>query len=35
VKFFSDAEKTALRSKLNMEEGDCVFFADDKWEIAW
>ncbi len=34
VKFFSDAEKTALRSKLNMEEGDCVFFAADKWEIA-
>jgi len=34
VKFFSDAEKTALRSKLDMEEGDCVFFAADKWEIA-
>src|SRR5213595_1933024 len=34
VKFFSDAEKTALRSKLNMEEGDCVFLAADKWEIA-
>src|SRR5882672_4526502 len=34
VKFFSDAEKTGLRSKLNMEEGDCVFFAADKWEIA-
>src|SRR5438874_2955535 len=34
VKFFSDAEKTALRSKLNVEEGDCVFFASDKWEIA-
>ena len=34
VKFFSDAEKTALRSKLNMEEGDCAFFAADKWEIA-
>ena len=34
VKFFSDAEKTALRSKLNMEEGDCVFFAADRWEIA-
>ena len=25
VKFFSDAEKTALQSKLNIEEGDCVF----------
>jgi aspartyl-tRNA synthetase len=34
VKFFGDAEKTALGSKLNMEEGDCVFFAADKWEIA-
>jgi aspartyl-tRNA synthetase len=34
VKFFSDAEKTALQSKLNVEEGDCVFFAADKWEIA-
>ena len=34
VKFFSDAEKTALRSKLNMEEGDCVFFAADKWNVA-
>src|SRR5437773_719441 len=34
VKFFSDAEKTALQSKLNMEEGDCVFFAADNWEIA-
>jgi aspartyl-tRNA synthetase len=34
VKFFSDAEKPALQSKLNIEEGDCVFFAADKWEIA-
>jgi aspartyl-tRNA synthetase len=34
VKFFSDAEKTALRSKLNIEEGDCVFFAADKWSVA-
>src|SRR5436190_14429988 len=34
VKFFSDAEKAALRSRLNIEEGDCVFFAADKWEIA-
>jgi aspartyl-tRNA synthetase len=34
VKFFSDAEKTALRSKLNIEEGDCVFFAADTWSIA-
>src|SRR5262245_8540150 len=34
VKFFSDAEKAALQSKLNVKEGDCVFFAADKWEIA-
>src|SRR5437660_288647 len=34
VKFFSDAEKKALQSKLNIEEDDCVFFAADKWEIA-
>jgi aspartyl-tRNA synthetase len=34
VKFFSATEKTALQSKLNIEEGDCVFFGSDKWEIA-
>jgi aspartyl-tRNA synthetase len=34
VKFFTDAEKKALESKLNIEEGDCVFFGADKWEIA-
>src|SRR5437870_5834944 len=34
VKFFSDAEKAALQSKLKIEEGDCVFFTADKWEIA-
>ena len=34
VKFFSEAEKSALRSKLNIEEGDCVFFVADKLEIA-
>ncbi len=34
VKFFSEPEKAALRSKLKIEEGDCVFFAADKWEIA-
>jgi aspartyl-tRNA synthetase len=34
VKFFSDAEKTALQSKLNINEGDCVFFAADKWSVA-
>jgi aspartyl-tRNA synthetase len=34
VKFFSDAEKAALQTKLEIAEGDCVFFAADKWEIA-
>src|SRR5438132_8793541 len=34
VKFFSDAEKKALQSKLKIEEGDCIFFAADKWDIA-
>src|SRR5437763_13863342 len=34
VKFFNDAEKIALQSKLNIQEGDCLFFAADKWEIA-
>jgi aspartyl-tRNA synthetase len=34
VKFFTDAEKSALQSALNIQEGDCVFFAADKWEIA-
>jgi aspartyl-tRNA synthetase len=34
VKFFSDAEKAALQSKLNIEEGDLILFGADKWEIA-
>jgi aspartyl-tRNA synthetase len=34
VKFFSGAEKAALQSKLSIEEGDCVFFVADRWEIA-
>jgi len=34
VKFFSDAEKSALQTKLQIAEGDCVFFAADKWDIA-
>src|SRR6184192_2049028 len=34
VKFFSEAEKALLKSKLNIEEGDCVFFGADKWEVA-
>ena len=34
VKFFSEPEKAALKSKLKIEEGDCVFFGADKWEVA-
>ena len=34
VKFFSEAEKTALKSKLKIEEGDLILFGADKWEIA-
>ena len=34
VKFFSEAEKEALHSKLEIAEGDCIFFAAGKWEIA-
>jgi aspartyl-tRNA synthetase len=34
VKIYSETEKTALRSKLKIEEGDCIFFGADKWEIA-
>jgi aspartyl-tRNA synthetase len=34
VKFFSEKEKTALQSRLNIEEGDCLFFGADKWETA-
>ncbi len=31
VKFFSEAEKTALATKLGIEEGDLVLFAADQW----
>jgi len=34
VKFFNDAEKAALQSKLQIEEGDLILFGADKWEIA-
>ncbi len=34
VKFLTDAEKEALRSALEIEEGDLILFAADKWEIA-
>jgi aspartyl-tRNA synthetase len=31
VKFFNDAEKSALKSKLRIEEGDLILFAADQW----
>jgi aspartyl-tRNA synthetase len=34
VKFFTSEEKAALQSKLQIEEGDLIFFAADKREIA-
>ncbi|HEV2096962.1 MAG TPA: aspartate--tRNA ligase [Chthoniobacterales bacterium] len=34
VKFFSDAEKETLRDKLQVEEGDLILFAADKWDVA-
>ena len=34
VKFFSEAEKEALKSRLEIEEGDLVLFAADKWDVA-
>ena len=34
MKFFSEAEKESLRTRLQIEEGDCIFFAAGKWEIA-
>ena len=32
VKFFSDAEKTALAARMGFAEGDVLFFGADKWE---
>jgi aspartyl-tRNA synthetase len=34
VKFFDDAEKAALKSKLAVEEGDLILFAADQWQTA-
>src|SRR5256714_12952619 len=34
VKFFSDAEKTALQSNLKIEEGDLILFCGGQWEMA-
>ncbi|GAB4180466.1 MAG: aspartate--tRNA ligase [Terrimicrobiaceae bacterium] len=34
VKFFSDEEKSALTSRLGIEEGDLILFGADAWEVA-
>ena len=34
VKFFSEAEKAELTAKLNIEDGDIIFFAASEWERA-
>ena len=34
VKFFSEAEKTALTEKLKLEEGDLILFGADHWVAA-
>lgn len=34
VKFFSDEEKATLQERLDLEEGDIVFFAASEWEQA-
>src|ERR1700730_19371399 len=34
VKFFSDEEKRALTSKMQIEEGDLILFGADTWETA-
>ena len=34
VKFFTDAEKAELTQRLNVEEGDIIFFAAAPWEKA-
>lgn len=34
VKFFTDAEKAALKERLAIEEGDLVLFGADKWETV-
>ncbi len=34
VKFFSEAEKSALQEKLAIEEGDLLLFVADQWDVA-
>jgi aspartyl-tRNA synthetase len=35
VKFFSDAEKEAIRKKLGVEDGDLILFGADRRDIVW
>ena len=34
VKFFTEAEKEALKQKLDVEEGDLLLFGADRWEVV-
>jgi aspartyl-tRNA synthetase len=34
VKFFSEAEKSALVARLDIEEGDLILFGADQWELV-
>jgi aspartyl-tRNA synthetase len=34
AKFFSEPEKEALRERLQIEDGDLILFAADKWDVA-
>ncbi|MFZ0709388.1 MAG: aspartate--tRNA ligase [Terrimicrobiaceae bacterium] len=34
VKFFSEAEKSALVSRLGIQEGDLILFGADQWEVV-
>ena len=34
MKFFSDAERSALVSRLSIEEGDLILFGADQWEVV-
>ena len=34
VKFFSEAEKSALAARLDIEEGDLILFGADQWELV-
>ncbi|RFC46550.1 MAG: aspartyl-tRNA synthetase [Verrucomicrobia bacterium] len=34
VKFFGEAERTALQTRLGIEEGDLILFGCDKWDVV-